>query len=179
MPGAALLTQRKVHSVDDARPDSPVPNLGAMLISFRRSVMTTTRERIEPFGISVEEFAMLNALRLRGSSPVTRLAHALNYQPGFVGSAAHRLTQEGLMRSRRSRTDRRVIELRLTARGTEVTAEIHDLLEVAFGELLDGATPDQVEAFVDVIHIVRDNFQRLQSAQEAAAAEGADGEDGE
>ena len=162
------LTQRKGAIVEDAGDAVQPPDLGALLVSFRRSVQTTARARIEPFGVSMEEFAMLNALRAGGPNSVTRLAHALNYEPGRVGRDAHRLTQEGLLRSRRPRSDRRIIELRLTPRGEEIAAEIGGLLDDAYAELLRGSSAEDVELLVEMMGRVRANYQRMRDAEAAS-----------
>ena len=149
------------------------PDLGEFLVSFQRSVQATTLVLMEPYGVSVEEFSMISALLARGPSSVTQVAHALGHEPARAGRRAYRLTQEGLLRSRRRRDDRRVVELRVTPRGEEVATAIGELLRDAYAELLRGTSDEDVERFVEVMLRIRENFHRMRGDNESNGGGGA------
>lgn len=146
----------------DRTPDAAdVPDLGALQVSLRRSVLTSIRRRTETRGLSVEEFGVLSALQARGPGSVTRLARALNYDSTSVSRSAFRLTEQGLLNSDRSEEDRRVVVLSLTDRGEATIREILEDVEDLYRELLAGLSPRQVDGFVKTIERIRANFQSM------------------
>lgn len=138
-----------------------VPDLGALQVSLRRAVQTAIRSCSDPHGLSVEEFAVLNALRARGPHSVSQVARALNYDPPSVSRYAYRLTEDGLLESERSSSDRRVVILSLTGRGAALAQEINECVEEAYGGLVAGAGPGELDGFVKTVQRIRENFQRM------------------
>ena len=139
-----------------------VPDLGALQVSLRRSVLSLIRRHAEPHGLTVEEFGVLNALRVRGPGSVTRLARALNYDSTSVSRSAFRLTEEGLLNSERSEADRRVVVLSLTDRGDATVREIVEGVDDAYRQLLAGASRRDIDGFVKTIERIRANFQSME-----------------
>ena len=152
--------------MSEAPGSGPVPDLGGLQVSLRRAVQTAIRSRSGPHGLSVEEFAVLNALRQRGPSPVSRVARALNYDPPSVSRHAYRLTESGLILSERSSSDRRVVMLSLTDRGAALALEISEGVDEVYGDLVAGAAPDEIDGFVKTIQRIRENFQRIREREE-------------
>ncbi len=142
------------------------PDLGGLQVTLRRAVQTAIRSCSGPHGLSVEEFAVLNALRARGPHSISQVARALNYDPPSVSRYAYRLTEEGLLESERSSSDRRVVILSLTERGAALAREINECVEDAYGDLIVGAGPDELEGFVNTIQRIRENFQRLRDRED-------------
>ena len=138
-----------------------VPDLGELQVALRRAVRTAIRSCSEPHGLSVEEFALLNALRMGGPNPVSRVARALNFDPPSVSRNAYRLTEDGLIASERSSTDRRVVMLSLTDRGAATAREIDECVGKAYGDLVAGAAPGEIDGFVKTIQHIRENFRRI------------------
>ena len=132
-----------------------VPDLGELQVALRRAVRTAIRS------CSVEEFALLNALRMGGPNPVSRVARALNFDPPSVSRNAYRLTEDGLIASERSSTDRRVVMLSLTDRGAAIAREIDECVGKAYGDLVAGAAPGEIDGFVKTIQHIRENFRRI------------------
>ena len=146
---------------DEAPSAGSVPDLGALQVALRRSVQSAIRRHSEPHGLTVEEFAVLNALRARGPSPVSQVARALNYDSTSVSRSAFRLTEQGVLDSERSDEDRRVVILSLTDRGDMVVREIAEGVDDTYRQLLLGVSPDELDGFVNTIEIIRANFQSL------------------
>lgn len=142
------------------------PDLGGLQVTLRRAVQTVIRAHSEPHGLSVEEFAVLNALRARGPHSVSQVARALNYDPPSVSRYAFRLTEEGLLESERSSSDRRVVVLSLTDRGAAIAREINEDVELAYSELVAGAAADELDGFVRTIQRIRENFQRIRDRED-------------
>ncbi|MCY3655769.1 MAG: MarR family transcriptional regulator [Chloroflexi bacterium] len=149
-------------STNDAPHAGRVPDLGALQVALRRSVQSAIRRHSEPHGLTVEEFAVLNALRARGSGSVTQVARALNYDSTSVSRSAFRLTEQGLLNSERSSTDRRVVVLSLTDRGDAAVREMVEGVDDVYRQLLAGASPDDLEGFVKTIETIRTNFQSME-----------------
>ena len=152
--------------MSEAPGTDPVPDLGELQVSLRRAVRTVILSCSDPYGLSVEEFALLNALRLGGPNPVSRVARALNFDPPSVSRNAYRLTESGLIVSERSSSDRRVVMLSLTDRGAAIAQEIDECVGEAYGDLVAGADPDEIDGFVKTIQRIRENFQRIREREE-------------
>ncbi len=105
---------------------------------------------------------MLNALRARGSGSVTQVARALNYDSTSVSRSAFRLTEQGLLNSERSSTDRRVVVLSLTDRGDAAVREMVEGVDDVYRQLVAGTSADDLEGFVKTIETIRTNFQSME-----------------
>ena len=149
--------------VDDAPDADRLPDLGGLQVSLRRAVHVTIRGLADPHGLTVEDFGLLNAIRIRGPGSIRQLARALNYDPTSVSRQAFRLTEEGLLNSERSSEDRRIVTLSLTERGATLTRDINEQVEDSYRQLLDGSNPDDLEGFVNTIQRIRTNFRSMNS----------------
>ena len=87
------------------------------------------------YGLTGPQLWALKTLQRHGVMATSALAEALAVQPSTLSILVDRLEHRGLVRRARSRPDRRVVELTLTARGKALAARAP---EAAQGRLLHG-----------------------------------------
>ncbi len=102
------------EQVDDAVVD-------AVLTASRTLVAVATRSLGEAAqDITIAQYRALVVLASRGRQRLVDLAGALDVTPSTAGRMCDRLVRKGLIRRHRSRTDRRAVQLSITASGREV-----------------------------------------------------------
>jgi MarR family transcriptional regulator, 2-MHQ and catechol-resistance regulon repressor len=80
--------------------------------------------RVSDYGLTVPQFGILEALHHLGPLSLGELADKLLVTGGNVTYVMDRLEAQGLVERRRSETDRRVVEARLTAEGRARIASV-------------------------------------------------------
>jgi DNA-binding MarR family transcriptional regulator len=131
------------HKRDPQLDSSTLQVIGRLLLCasyHERAVIAA----LQPFGLSIADFDVLNTLRRvgdrRGSKP-TDLAQASLITTGAMTSRLDRLERAALIRRAPDPADRRGILVRLTPRGSKVGRQaLHELIAVnnAFLEPLSG-----------------------------------------
>jgi MarR family 2-MHQ and catechol resistance regulon transcriptional repressor len=105
----------------DARPSlfpSQAPALDAYIKLMRASESVTTRAHLVlPEGVTITQFAALEALLHRGPLFQTELAAKLLKSGGNLTLVVDNLERDGLVTRERDATDRRRIRVALTAKG--------------------------------------------------------------
>lgn len=80
--------------------------------------------KITEYGLTAPQFGVLEALYHLGPLPLGELAGKLLVTGGNVTYVMDRLEQQKLVRRERSPDDRRVVQAKLTARGSALIAEV-------------------------------------------------------
>lgn len=87
-----------------------------------RTVIAAYRPVLEPVGLTHPQYLVMLALWERQPLSVRELADLLSLEPGTVSPLIKRLEALGYVARERSRSDERVLEVRLTAAGRELRA---------------------------------------------------------
>lgn len=87
-----------------------------------RSVIAAYRPVLEPVGLTHPQYLVMLALWENEPLSVRRLAELLALEPATISPLVKRLEALGYVARRRSATDERVVEIRLTDRGRELRA---------------------------------------------------------
>jgi DNA-binding MarR family transcriptional regulator len=95
-------------------------------------------ERLAPLGISPRAFGVLSNLALAEGQSQQQLADALGMHRNNMVSLVDELEAAGWVKRHRSTDDRRVFELRLTARGRSVVSRVNSLIPGLDAELAAG-----------------------------------------
>jgi len=104
------------------------------VLAARLSREFATRYRAR-FGISVPEWRVVAHLSQSGAVSVREIHERVDMDKSKVSRAAARLEAAGYVAKRVNPGDRRLVELRLTARGEAMMAELAKLAEAYSGEL--------------------------------------------
>ena len=121
-----------------------------------------TRHKLLP-----NEFAVLQLFWERDEWTATQLVELLPFDPSRMSRLVAKLVDRRLMRRRRVRTDRRVVLLALTEKGTKLMAEIRESMQAYEATLLDGVSSQEMDGFISTTHqIIRNHTQHKRSIGE-------------
>lgn len=104
----------------------------------------------------------------QGCDTVAACAREMQTDAGAMTRMLDRLEAKGLLVRERSCSDRRVVNLALTPRGTEVAAQIPHVLAEVLNEHLRGFSPKEFAQFLTLLQRFIDNGEALAEANQAA-----------
>lgn len=131
-----------------------VPAVHAVMKGFFRHLHPV----LEAEGISLAQFWALHHVSSVGGSSVSDIACHLSVSTPTASAGIDPLVEAGLLTRRRSKTDRRTVELRLTVRGRRTEARVW----AAIGTVMDAAAADLSRAEVaTAVRVFRALRERL------------------
>ena len=102
----------------DSESKNTVLRLWLLLHRVRDALVLCEDSIFREFGLTMEQFAVLAAVKSRGGSlRPTDLALILERSPNSVSMLVDRMVKAGLVRRTRDRSDRRVVRVSLTTKG--------------------------------------------------------------
>ena len=143
----------------------PLESLAASLAGLVTVVEKGLMEETLPFNLSPLEFNLLRTCMLGGEHTATRLAEMLPVDASRISRVVTRLVDMGLLRRRRLRSDRRVVMLRLTERGTELTSLIEERVQVYDARLVEGVSSDEMRGFTSTVSKILANYAALKPSR--------------
>lgn len=138
---------------------------------FRRVLQSLIQEvdrRLTPHDLTHAQWVPLYKLFRGECATSAELARDLQLDPAAVTRALDRLEAKGLVKRTRSRTDRRVVQLALTAEGRRVAPLVPAALAEVFNAHLAGFSADEWATLVELLKRMLSNGEAL---RQAAAAE--------
>ena len=100
-----------------------------------------------PYRLTPIDVRLLKISRQMDGCTATQLVRLLPVDAARISRVVNALVEKGLLRRQRQRDDRRVVLLRLTPQGEEVTDEIARSIQEYFAELTDGLSDPEIHAF--------------------------------
>ena len=126
------------------------------------AVVKGVERQIEPHGLINMEFAILKAFNDKDEWTVTHLADLLPADAPRISRLVSRLVDRGLLRRRRRTDDRRVVLLKLTKQGREMTDELCESVNRHEAQLLAGVSEAELEALHSVTEKILANHATLE-----------------
>ena len=142
----------------------PLESLGASLAGLVNVVEKGLMEETVPYDLSPLEFNLLRICMVGGEHTATQLADMLPVDASRISRVVTRLVDMGLLRRRRLRSDRRVVMLRLTERGTELTSEVEQRVLAYDARLMEGVSRDEMRGFTSAVAKILANYATLKSS---------------
>jgi DNA-binding MarR family transcriptional regulator len=135
----------KLTNVNKARPDAEAAFAIGPLIGRVRSVMLSRLDaQLQPFGMTAMQFAILKNVAEGAAETAADLCRLLHYDNGSMTRLLDRLEQKGLIRRERSKDDRRVVSLHITAVGLTVLPRLQDSAARVLERMLNGFSAAEV-----------------------------------
>ncbi len=134
-------------------------SVGYLLGRARASLLSGLDARLERFGLSGMQFAVLKHLAEGSANTAAGLCRFMQYDTGAMTRILDRLEERGLVSRERSRADRRAVVLKLAANGR---AQLPRLAHVASGVLqahLAGFSAAEVTALKSYLGRMIENGQ--------------------
>lgn len=94
--------------------------------------------------LSISEMHTLEGIEKGRGGKMTDVAGHLGVTISTLTIAVNRLVKKGLVERARTDTDRRVVQISLTAGGNKVVAAHKRLRRQILGEMINGFTPDEI-----------------------------------
>ena len=153
-------------SSDDENPGSQrsSSNLITCVASLVNAVDKGLADEVTPYGLIPSEFNLLRTCVENGPCTATQLAEVLPVDASRISRMVTRLVNLGLLRRQRLRSDRRVVLLHLTDRGSDLTSRVDERVQEHVAELLRGVSEDEMQAFTLLSEKISRNFQTLKEA---------------
>lgn len=134
-------------------------NVGYLMGRARASLLSALDARLERFGLSGMQFAVLKHLAEGSARTAAELCRFMQYDTGAMTRILDRLEERGLVSRERSRADRRAVVLKLAPAGR---TQLPRLASVANGVLeahLAGFSAAEVEALKSYLGRMIENGQ--------------------
>ena len=123
---------------------------------------------MEPHGVTAAQFKVLIIMAQFGVDTPAELCRNLSLDSGSMTRMLDRLEAKGLLVRERSCSDRRVVNLSLTPRGSEVAAQIPHVLSEVLNDHLRGFSPKEFDQLLDLLRRFIANGEALAEANKAA-----------
>ncbi|MAM60045.1 MarR family transcriptional regulator [Maritimibacter sp. UBA3975] len=118
-------------------------------------------EYLKTFGIGIADWRVISMLAIEPRIPAARIVEVISIDKGATSRSLNKLAELGLVDFEAMESDPRRRTWELNAAGYE----LHDRILAAALErekkLIEGADPDDLEAFLRVIRLMRKNVDRL------------------
>jgi DNA-binding MarR family transcriptional regulator len=122
----------------------PPPSIGFLLAVLSRRKNLAFRALLAPHGLTPPQFGVLAALSQQPGLPLGEVAGRLCVDQTSLSRTVFSMERAGLLLRRRNRSDRRVLQLHLSERGTALMAKLRPLMEAESRRLLRGVSRTEV-----------------------------------
>ena len=163
------MTSQKPHSAGPraAPPDSAALKLWVVLAKARQAVYAFAEADVARHGLSMTEFAILEALYHKGPLLLGDLQRRILVSSGGVTYLVDRLTAKGLVERMDCATDRRARYATLTDAGAAMIARIFPQHQQAIEKATAGLTERELEQLIAQLKKIGRQVEGLSEKQEA------------
>jgi len=102
-------------------------------------------------GISLGQWRIMVMVGWGGVKTARELTRRTGFDPAFISRTVRSLEDTGLLRTERSRSDRRVVNMQLTAEGAELHDRTLPHMQARQDALLAALAPDERDAIFGII----------------------------
>ena len=121
------------------------PELADGVVQLINAVVKGVERQIEPAGLISMEFSILKSFAEKSEWTVTQLSDVLPADAPRISRLVSKLVDRGLLRRRRRTDDRRVVLLRLTQQGKDLSEELRQRVTEHEIRLLEGVSPEELD----------------------------------
>lgn len=126
-------------------------SLAYYLTKARQRLVERMDRALEPLGLTAQQIGVVLLLSRGYARTPFELSRKLTYDSGSMTRMLDRLEKKELIARTRSASDRRVIELALTARGEAAAAELPRLIATALNAQLEGFSADELAVLTGLL----------------------------
>ncbi len=129
-----------------------------LITSIYRKWYREVEKRLTNNGLSIMEYRILKRLLENGPQPMVKLAESNMITQGWVTSLVDRLELKGYVERIRSNTDRRVVNIAATRKGTEFYRKIMELHEEFISRTLSFMGHSDMVALKDLLGKIEEHL---------------------
>lgn len=153
----------KVDPVELPMLGDPSAAFGDCVSSLTKVISMAVDIERERFGLRPDEFAVMQLFSQRSNWTATQLAEKMPLDPSRMSRVVDQLVSRRLLRRRRSKTDRRVVNLALTDTGGEMISAAHFRVISYQADLLKDVSDEELRGFFATARKVIQNHTDLAS----------------
>ncbi len=143
------MTRPKLRDDPDRRIEDQPADLEACVAGLMNAVDKGMAKGVAPYGLTSLEFSLLKVC-MEKESTATQLAQVLPVDGTRISRIVTGLVDKGLLRRRRLRNDRRIVMLRLSEEGRELTSVVLQKMKRYDAMLTEGIGEEEMRVFVSV-----------------------------
>ena len=146
--------------------ESLLADLEIYVAGLVNSVEKGLAKEVAPYGLTSLEFSLLRAcFEDDGEHTATQLAQILPIDGARISRLVNGLVDRGLLRRRRLRSDRRVVMLRLTEEGMDLTSHVLQSMRRYHARLTEGIGEEDMRVFVAVSSKIIANHATMEMSE--------------
>lgn len=153
-----------MNQVRDPRSKMPPVDLGACVASLVKSVVGGVASELHPYDLNPVEFNLLNVCMDENECTATELAEVLPVDASRISRIVTQLVNKGLLVRRRLRNDRRVVMLRLSESGNELTSMLRRRIQARENKLVENIPEEDIRVFASVTSRIMANHAATKSS---------------
>ena len=154
--------QQNARHSHDRRGDRPSLDLGTYVGGLGNAVYKGIAAEVAPYDLSPLDVQLMMICREMRECTATRLAQLLPVDASRVSRLVTGLADKGLLRRRRLRSDRRIVMLRLTPAGEQMTADVSERMQVYYARLTEGFSEHEMRAFSNIAQGIVSNYEAME-----------------
>ena len=158
MPSAPVCARPPFYNPTDLSPEDSVGYLMRKVLS---SIRTQADGQLATHDLTYAQWLPLYKISRCKDTTVASLARDLENDPAAMTRALDRLETKGLVVRERSTTDRRVVQLALTAEGQKVAAQVPAVLSDVLNGHLSDFTRDEWQTLLGLLRRMLANGEAL------------------
>lgn len=124
----------------------------------RKGIECICTKDMEAYDLSIAQIDILAAVLLKGSASATILSERLNVSKPNLTGMIGRLEKRGLVKRRESKADRRVKNIELTKKGTDLINKVVPKVIIMMSEVLKSVSMNEKEALVSNLTLILDSL---------------------
>lgn len=136
----------------------PPPSIGFLLAVLSRRKNLAFRALLAPHGLTPPQFGVLAVLWHQQGLPLGEVAGRLYADQTSLSRTVFAMERAGLLRRRRSASDRRALQLHLSERGAALMTKLYPLMEAEGRRLLRGLSRSEVAVLRRALTKMIDNL---------------------
>ena len=148
----------------DRRTQDPSTNLGVFIEDLFNALDKAMAREVAPHGITGLEYSLLWHC-LEGECTATQLAQVLPVDGSRISRIVTAMVDKGFLRRRRLRSDRRIVMLRLTEEGMELTSGISENMKRYYSMLTEDIGEEEMRVFESVTSRIVANHAAMQGPE--------------
>ena len=154
------------NTQDDLDPQTEAPSayLGIYIADLFNMLDKATTKEVAPRGVTGLEYSLLWYC-LEGERTATQLAQVLPVDGSRISRVVTGLVDRGFLRRRRLRNDRRIVMLRLTEEGLELTTQLSQSMQRHYTIFTEGIGEEDMRVFASVAARIIANCKAVQNSE--------------
>ncbi len=158
--------RRRSQGEQDESAGGVRPDLGRYVSSLANAVYKGIGAEVARYDLSPLDIQLLMICMEMNECAATQLAQLLPVDASRISRLVTGLADRGLLRRRRLRRDRRIVMLRLSPRGQELTVQVTEHMQSYYARLTQGLNEREMRAFATTAMKISANYAAMVEAEE-------------